>query len=172
MRILLVFFLVLISTLINAAEVPLRIWDQEKLAQLVLRLPDQVKRVAIEPLISPLEGQRIFTEFPKGEQGFKFLCESDFYSDSAYPSRSACELSLDESHPDYDANYDEARVELKDIELSKALFESISYGRPNKEFRSGRRRWGTNYNGRSAYILDYYFTCSLESCLMRFSAMN
>lgn len=160
------------SSLAYGAEVLLSTPDQERLAELIARFPLKVRTIKRSPLNNPLPGIKIVSEFPKYRKGVTFICESDYYNGSSYPSSSRCEVKLYEDHSNVDVNYDEYLVSITDPLITQALFNHISYGRPDKEFRSEGRDNGVDFYGKFGWVLHYYFKCSSLTCDLRFSRIN
>lgn len=168
----LILFSLFMALPIYALEIPLISWDQGKLAELLFKIPSEFKNESSVILESYPPGQRIRTVFPREEFVFRAECSSDFFLNSPYPSESTCKLFLNESDPRVKFKNEEYLVVLDDPSLAKALYDSISYGRPNKEFRSSAKKWGVNHDGANSYIFDYYFKCTEQACELRFANVD
>lgn len=169
MKLLLLLLIASYTSISFAYELKLTQFDQEKLAELVERLPTSVRFRNVESLSDPAKGRRVLSEFPIEEQGFRFICVSNYFNHSPHASSASCKVIIDEHHPGVDMNYDEFKVSLKDVLISQALFQHISYGKPHKEFRSEGRDSGISYEGKEELIFRYYFKCRPELCVLRFS---
>ena len=153
-----------------ASNVQMEQFDQEKLADLLGRLPLTVRDRVITDITEPTTGVLVTSDFPKNlEAGFKAHCESKYFNNSPYPSSSVCTMEIDEHHHLMDTKYDENRLVVEDEEIAKALFDNISYGLPEKDFRSFGKDHGTSFEGKYTYIFHYRMKCSEKSCVMNFS---
>lgn len=153
----------------HAYDLKLEQFDQEKLADLIGRLPLTVRTRVITNLSEPVAGISVKSEFPKEDVGFKAVCESKYYNNSPYASSSVCTMTVDERHPNVDTKYDEYQLSMKDQTTAEALFKHISYGKPEKDFRSFGKDKGLNYDGKNSFVFHYRFKCSTDACVMNFS---
>ena len=162
-------FVGIFSLSAHAYDLKLKQFDQEKLADLIGKLPLTVRTRVITDIYGPVEGISVKSEFPKEDVGFKAVCESKYFNNSPYASSSVCTMTVDEQHPNVDTKYDEFKLLMADATTAAALFEHISYGRPEKDFRSFGKDKGLTFDGKTTYIFHYRFKCSAESCVMNFS---
>ena len=153
----------------HAYDLKLEQFDQEKLADLMGRLPLTVRTRVITQIEGPVAGLSVKSEFPKADVGFKAVCESKYYNNSPYASSSVCTMTVDEQHPNLDTKYDEYLLKLEDAATAAALFKHISYGKPEKDFRSFGKDKGLTFEGKTAFIFHYRFKCREESCVLNFS---
>lgn len=154
---------------VEARDLVFEEFDQEKLADLVNRLPETVKTKQVARIVDPTEGILVRSIFPKQNLGFRAVCESRFYHHSPYPSYSSCTMSVDEHHPLVLKKYDEYKIAFNDPAVVAALFGHISFGRPNKDFRSFGKEEGTSFAGKNTWVFHYRFDCSSAACNVYFS---
>jgi hypothetical protein len=161
-------FLALYPSLVFSYELELSQYDQEKLAELVERLPAHIRKRDVIELSVPLAGKKILSEFPTGNLGFKILCESNYFNNASYASSAFCRVHIDDLHPEIEMGYEEFKIMIYDSSISYALFQAISYGRPAKEFRSEKRKQGISFDGELKTIFGYYFKCFPDKCVFKF----
>jgi hypothetical protein len=173
MKVLVLGALLFLSLPSRAFVIELETFDQQKLADLVRRLPFELKHTSSTDLSLPTRGVNEKSKFPRTkEKGFQTTCESQTFGDSPVPSSATCTLIIDEDSEFVSTKNDEFRVQLDDEDLASALFDHISYGRPEKDFRSFGKRVGRSFNGKKTFIFDYRFSCSRTSCELFFSKLG
>jgi hypothetical protein len=173
MKTIIIFILsIFTSSVIHAETIELNYDDQLRLADLVIKLPSTVRRSMNESISTPKNGTRITSIFPKRSAAWLVVCAHDYFNGSEYPSYVQCELTVDEHHPDLQVNYDQYQIMIANKQMTTALYNAISYGDPEKEFRSFGKRYGTNFEGKSANIFRYYFNCSVASCRILLSKLK
>lgn len=144
-------------------------FDQTKLAELIGNLPTTVRSKKVTRVVSSRLGFKVTSVFPKEDHAFRIKCESSYFNRSLYPSKTKCGITLDEKHPELFQANREFKVSIKDPQIVSALYQAIHYGKPRKEFRSFEKVYGLTFEGRKGYAFDYYFSCGLEDCILKFS---
>lgn len=159
-------FLALFPVIASGATVELGTFDQEKLADLLLKIDKKLKKTTKTK--TGRENSSIKNIFPIDDSPLKISCESTFYNGSAYPSQSICEVTLDVDESGVSRRFDEYEL-LMDGPNAEALFRAISYGKPVKVLRSNEMHSGVSFEGFERNIFHYTFKCTEDECTLRFS---
>lgn len=150
----------------QASVLEINAFDQEKLAQLLNRLPQGV----LHRTVTDAPGVRTITNvFPRAPGPFQISCESPFYDGSPYPSTPVCEVAFDDNDRAIEKKYDEWRIQETDPEVIQALFAAIAPRGETRYYRSGYSDEGTNFEGRRTNIFHYLVSCTSSSCVYHFS---
>lgn len=164
MKSLLISLLVLSSA--HAADLVFTDYDQDKLANFLLKLPSTV---VSKDQDSMTNGKRVKIVFPRSSDVFRIECISEFYGSSTIPSDSTCSGTMDENHPSVEKNYDEIRFPENREQIASALHAIMPHGAEARTFRAGEFDEGTDFSGRRTLIFDFLFECSVKNCRFRFA---
>lgn len=151
-----------------AGDIKLGSLDQKKLAELLGRLPLDVREKITEK--NPAKNALIINSvFPYFDYPFKVKCRTVYYNGSRFFAEAKCGLYVDHTHPDVLTSNDEYKIIIKEQSLVSALYKNISYQNEYKELHSYGKSKGINFDGKETYIFNYYFRCSLEECFLKVS---
>lgn len=150
----------------HAADLVFTDYDQDKLANFLLKLPTTVVSKEQDSMTN---GKRVKIVFPRKSDIFKIECISEFYGSSSIPSDSICIGTLDENHPSVEKNYDEIRFPETNDQIASALHAVMPHGKETRTFRAGEFEQGTDFSGRRTLIFDFLFECSVKDCRFRFA---
>ncbi len=162
-------FIVFMSASAIAETFKIEDYDQQKLAALMTKIPKEAKVLKVTEITEPMAGRVERVIFPRWVGALKIICESTFYDEFEIAAKWACTMEVNSHHDDVEAKYDEFKILLKNPKTTKALFESISFGRPEKDFRSFKKDPGMTFEGKITNIFHYFFKCSESLCDLRVS---
>jgi hypothetical protein len=163
------FLVFILSGSAGARVLELGAFDQEKLAELLRRLPEAATEKTTTPFGPDLVSKLVF---PKDRGPFRLECDSVFVSGSPVPSEVACVVELFDGHPKLTVKNDVTRIVVEDPGPVRALARAIPFGLERKKFYSYGRRPGIGTTGKRATIFDYQFICGGESCRINFSNLT
>lgn len=156
------FLLTLFAFSALALEIPVEAFDQSKLVALLRQIPSAQLKSETHP-----DFIRQHYLFPRGPSSFKIKCSADFYRASPYPSEQRCQVSVDEQV--VPRRGDEFMLETNEAEIVSALFQSISYGLPEKKLFSNERVYGQSFEGWHRQLFRYSFSCNQLICRLTFA---
>lgn len=144
-----------------SVEIPLNVFEQSKLEELLRKIPSALQKR--ETLAGHV---RKHYQFPTEKSSeFSIKCHADYFGTSQVPSLKVCEVLVSASN----VVGDEYSFKLTDKKDVKALVKAISYGAEIKKVYSHERVYGQGHDGAYRQLFRYSFNCTSESCLVTFS---
>jgi len=152
----LILALLLVPSFAFAAKIPVDIFDQSKLENLLRNIPSSLSRTEVH------EGfVRHHHEFPKNKKAnFRIKCYADYFGQAKFPSFETCEFDLSTNT----LSGDELVLTIADSGVVNSLREAISYGDEVKKFYSTERVYGQASDGALRDLFRYAFICKRDAC--------
>lgn len=158
------------SSAVSAATVTLDPFDQQKLANLIHKLPQCVKERTDTEIDKPAAGLRVNNVFKSGP--LKIDCNSLYYGLSPHATRATCKVHLNTNSSAVLQKNAETQVTIKDPEVVKAFYQAIPYGKPEKTIYGWERDHGLNIDGYKAPIFHFMIGCTKKLCRFKFSSQK
>jgi hypothetical protein len=148
--------LLFVPSVAFAAKIPVDIFDQSKLENLLRNIPSSLSRTEVH------EGfVRQHHEFPKNKKAdFRIKCYADYFGQAKIPSFETCEFDLSGNT----LSGDESVLTITDSGVVKSLREAMSYGDEVKKFYSTERVYGQASDGALRDLFRYAFICKRDAC--------
>lgn len=146
-------------------------FDQEKLGELLDKLPPSVSIRSVSKLRNffRVTGTVVSLQFPKKPSPYRMSCDRTFIADSPYPSSTKCYVNVNPLHASAIRQNDVVRFIVDNPNEVDALYEAIPYGMPVKKLYSYGRDQGITFGGTEGTVFHYQFLCSEKDCKLNFS---
>lgn len=151
------FALTILPSFAWSAKIPVTLFDQSKLENLLRNIPEALMKTTKEDGFV-----RKHYAFPKTKSPLSINCFGDYFNQAPVPSNKVCEVEVN----GVEAQGDEYVLAINDSATVNSLFKAMAYG---KVYSTERVYGQSSSTGKYRQLFRYFIGCTEERCEMTFS---